>query len=179
MWDGSDHPSSPMFAPARSTYAGVMRSFSCRPLILSVCREPSHIQSGFACASLCALVRRRSQLIPTRVKADSFRGFQTGASQTLWRRTGGSPCGEFNGTVSAIVVGYARTSMLEQEAGLEAQERGRSSTLAAEVSKAWASPHARASNLPQRCGSWRRKGRDSVTSPRPRLRRTGGGNHAE
>src|SRR4051812_26748395 len=33
-------------------------------------------------------------LIPTRVKADSFRGFQTGASQTLWRRTGGSPCGQ-------------------------------------------------------------------------------------
>src|SRR5215210_6902935 len=29
-----------MFAPARSTYAGVMRSFSCRPLILSVCSEP-------------------------------------------------------------------------------------------------------------------------------------------
>ena len=36
----------------------------------------------------------RAQLIPTRVKADSFRGFQTGASQTLWRRTGGSPCGQ-------------------------------------------------------------------------------------
>jgi hypothetical protein len=34
------------------------------------------------------------RVIPTRVKADSFRGFQTGASQTLWRRTGGSPCGQ-------------------------------------------------------------------------------------
>src|SRR3954470_25021917 len=35
-----------------------------------------------------------AQVIPTRVKADSFRGFQTGASQILWRRTGGSPCGQ-------------------------------------------------------------------------------------
>src|SRR3954470_7973232 len=34
------------------------------------------------------------RLIPTRVKADSFRGFQTGASQIPWRRTGGSPCGQ-------------------------------------------------------------------------------------
>src|SRR3954467_2154307 len=33
-------------------------------------------------------------VIPTRVKADSFRGFQAGASQTLWWRTGGSPCGQ-------------------------------------------------------------------------------------
>src|SRR3954462_15123734 len=38
--------------------------------------------------------RSFTKLIPTRVKADSFRGFQTGASQTLWRRTGGSPCGQ-------------------------------------------------------------------------------------
>jgi DNA invertase Pin-like site-specific DNA recombinase len=30
---------------------------------------------------------------------------------------------EFNGTVSAMLVGYARTSTLEQEAGLEAQQR--------------------------------------------------------
>src|SRR3954469_18475607 len=29
-------------------------------------------------------------VIPTRVKADSFRGFQSSASQPLWRRTGGS-----------------------------------------------------------------------------------------
>src|SRR3954466_16091015 len=34
------------------------------------------------------------RLIPTRVKADSFRGFQTGASQIPWWRTGGSPCGQ-------------------------------------------------------------------------------------
>ena len=34
------------------------------------------------------------RLIPTRMKADSLRGFQTGASQTPWRRTGGSPCGQ-------------------------------------------------------------------------------------
>src|SRR4051812_43667581 len=33
-------------------------------------------------------------LIPTRVRADSFRAFQTGASQIPWRRTGGSPCGQ-------------------------------------------------------------------------------------
>src|SRR5215217_1881927 len=33
------------------------------------------------------------ELIPTRVKADSFRGFRSGASQIPWRRTGGSPCG--------------------------------------------------------------------------------------
>src|SRR3954469_14442931 len=33
-------------------------------------------------------------LIPTRVKADSFRGFQTGANQTPWWRTGGSSCGQ-------------------------------------------------------------------------------------
>src|SRR3954454_12303284 len=66
-----------------------------------------------------------------------------------------------------MVVGYARTSTLEQEVGLEAQERGRSSTLAAEVSKAWASPHAHASNLPQRCGSWRRKGRTRSRAPGP------------
>src|SRR4051794_1897747 len=46
-------------------------------------------------ASPCRAQPRSSQrLIPTRVKADSFRGFQTGASQTLWRRTGGSPCGQ-------------------------------------------------------------------------------------
>src|SRR3954465_15730231 len=36
----------------------------------------------------------RFVLIPTRVKADSFWGFQNGASQTLWWRTGGSPCGQ-------------------------------------------------------------------------------------
>src|SRR3954453_232755 len=36
----------------------------------------------------------KAGFIPTRVKADSFRGFQTGASQTLWWRTGGSPCGQ-------------------------------------------------------------------------------------
>src|SRR4051812_7185591 len=34
------------------------------------------------------------EVIPTRVKADSFRGLQTGASQIPWRRTGGSPCGQ-------------------------------------------------------------------------------------
>src|SRR3954467_7889424 len=34
------------------------------------------------------------RLIPTRVKADSFRGFQSGASQIPWWRTGGSPCGQ-------------------------------------------------------------------------------------
>src|SRR3954453_14518415 len=28
------------------------------------------------------------------MKADSFWGFQNGASQTLWWRTGGSPCGQ-------------------------------------------------------------------------------------
>src|SRR4051812_12225525 len=39
-------------------------------------------------------VHARVAVIPTRVKADSFRGFQTGASQILWRRTGGSPCGQ-------------------------------------------------------------------------------------
>src|SRR3954470_8923725 len=33
-------------------------------------------------------------LIPTRVKADSFRGFRSGASQIPWWRTGGSPCGQ-------------------------------------------------------------------------------------
>src|SRR3954470_16025777 len=33
-------------------------------------------------------------VIPTRVKADSFWGFQNRASQTLWWRTGGSPCGQ-------------------------------------------------------------------------------------
>src|SRR3954451_24776022 len=38
--------------------------------------------------------RIKHLILPTRVKADSFRGFQTGASQTLWRRTGGSPCGQ-------------------------------------------------------------------------------------
>src|SRR3954453_14073779 len=38
--------------------------------------RPSH--------ALRRLVARLDQLIPTRVKADSFRGFQTGASQTLW-----------------------------------------------------------------------------------------------
>ena len=38
--------------------------------------------------------RALTRLIPTRVKADSFRGFQNRASQTLWRRTGGSPCGQ-------------------------------------------------------------------------------------
>ena len=37
---------------------------------------------------------RKGQIIPTRVKADSFRGFQTGASQIPWWRTGGSPCGQ-------------------------------------------------------------------------------------
>src|SRR4051812_27135919 len=37
---------------------------------------------------------RRDRLIPTRVKADSLWGFQTGASQTLWWRAGGSPCGQ-------------------------------------------------------------------------------------
>src|SRR4051795_11908207 len=37
---------------------------------------------------------RQTSFIPTRVKADSFRGFQNRASQTLWRRTGGSPCGQ-------------------------------------------------------------------------------------
>src|SRR4051812_28475578 len=37
---------------------------------------------------------RYQPLIPTRVKADSFRGFQTGASQIPWWRTGGSPCGQ-------------------------------------------------------------------------------------
>ncbi len=30
---------------------------------------------------------------------------------------------EFNGTMSAMLVGYARTSTLEQEAGLEVQQR--------------------------------------------------------
>src|SRR3954454_19492164 len=30
-------------------------------------------------------------VIPTRVKANSFWGFQSRASQTLWRRTGGLP----------------------------------------------------------------------------------------
>src|SRR3954447_11836295 len=33
-------------------------------------------------------------LIPARVKADSFWGFQSGASLTPWWRTGGSPCGQ-------------------------------------------------------------------------------------
>src|SRR4051812_21132928 len=33
-------------------------------------------------------------VIPTRVKADSFWGFQSGASQIPWWRTGGSPCGQ-------------------------------------------------------------------------------------
>jgi hypothetical protein len=42
----------------------------------------------------CSDPSRVSRLIPTRVKADSFRGFQTGASQIPWRRTGGSPCGQ-------------------------------------------------------------------------------------
>src|SRR3954464_14222345 len=37
---------------------------------------------------------RPQHLIPTRVKADSFWGFQSGASQIPWRRTGGSPCGQ-------------------------------------------------------------------------------------
>src|SRR3954465_1537284 len=37
---------------------------------------------------------RLKDLIPTRVKADSLWGFQTGASQTLWWRAGGSPCGQ-------------------------------------------------------------------------------------
>src|SRR4051794_10389797 len=40
------------------------------------------------------LVHCEHELIPTRVKADSFRGFQTGASQIPWWRTGGSPCGQ-------------------------------------------------------------------------------------
>src|SRR3954452_25549777 len=35
-----------------------------------------------------------SRLIPTRVKANSFRGFQSRAIQTLWSRTGGLPCGQ-------------------------------------------------------------------------------------
>src|SRR3954462_10946195 len=34
------------------------------------------------------------RVIPARVKADSFWGFRSGASQTLWWRTGGSPCGQ-------------------------------------------------------------------------------------
>src|SRR3954465_3473049 len=33
-------------------------------------------------------------VITTRGKADSFRGFQSGASQIPWWRTGGSPCGQ-------------------------------------------------------------------------------------
>src|SRR4051794_14617639 len=33
-------------------------------------------------------------LTPTRVKADSFWGFQNRASLTLWWRAGGSPCGQ-------------------------------------------------------------------------------------
>src|SRR3954451_13878660 len=33
-------------------------------------------------------------VIPTRVKADSFWGFQSGASQIPWWRTGDSPCGQ-------------------------------------------------------------------------------------
>src|SRR3954451_16650762 len=37
---------------------------------------------------------RAAYLIPTRVKADSFWGFQSGASQIPWRRTGGAPCGQ-------------------------------------------------------------------------------------
>src|SRR3954463_5621853 len=42
-----------------------------------------------------SFIRKGDQVvIPTRVKADSFRGFQTGASQIPWRRTGGSPCGQ-------------------------------------------------------------------------------------
>src|SRR4051812_37306645 len=38
--------------------------------------------------------RRKGDVIPTRMKADSFWGFQTGASQIPWWRTGGSPCGQ-------------------------------------------------------------------------------------
>jgi hypothetical protein len=38
--------------------------------------------------------QRPADLIPTRVKADSFWGFQNGASQIPWWRTGGSPCGQ-------------------------------------------------------------------------------------
>ena len=35
-----------------------------------------------------------SRIIPARVKADSFWGFRSGASQIPWWRAGGSPCGQ-------------------------------------------------------------------------------------
>jgi len=36
----------------------------------------------------------KNGLIPARVKADSFWGFRSGASQIPWWRAGGSPCGQ-------------------------------------------------------------------------------------
>src|SRR3954466_9819120 len=53
-------------------------------------RRPHHtpVSSGAGRATLTG------KLIPTRVKADSFRGFQSEASQIPWWRTGGSPCGQ-------------------------------------------------------------------------------------
>src|SRR3954454_18903251 len=56
---------------------------------------PRRADSAEQVDTLVSLVGRLSAgVIPTRVKADSFRGFQTGASQIPWRRTGGSPCGQ-------------------------------------------------------------------------------------
>src|SRR3954451_13232459 len=45
-------------------------------------------------AARVVLAVGRATLIPARVKADSFWGFQTGASLTPWWRAGGSPCGQ-------------------------------------------------------------------------------------
>src|SRR3954454_3231972 len=50
-------------------------------------RQPSWRRTGSAS-------RRGRVLVQARVKADSFWGFQTGASLTPWWRTGGSPCGQ-------------------------------------------------------------------------------------
>src|SRR3954452_5137141 len=61
----------------------------------TVCDDAFQIGEGLEVLVGERLIQNRPEvLIPTRVKADSFRAFQTGASQIPWRRTGGSPCGQ-------------------------------------------------------------------------------------
>src|SRR4051812_44351410 len=57
-------------------------------------KAPAGPVGDVADAPVAAAAASVRQVIPTRVRADSFRAFQTGASQIPWRRTGGSPCGQ-------------------------------------------------------------------------------------
>ena len=77
------HQRGPMQPPPRAALEVVEPELFLE-LLMGLLAHPARFDRGGQLLQRC-VGRQVGQVIPTRVKADSFGGFQTRASQTLWR----------------------------------------------------------------------------------------------